>query len=402
MTISCLDNSTPETVGFGGKVGVNGGEVLQSNIANKTPKGSVAIKSSNDRLQLVYRYRGIREYLSLGLPDNPNNRKYAQSVASKIELDILSANYDRTKERYKHFQSKPKIERIHKLELLELWSKYVEYKRPQVSLNTIANTYRQVERWLNRMPYKSVDDAVKIRDYLLKESTPYSTHRVINQLNGCCQWAIKSKLLNHNPFTGLARGLIVKSKSEIEYFTQPERSRIIEYFKLHSPHYASFVEFMFRTGCRPSEALALQWGDISSGCDRILFSRSLTADEYGSKITVKLGLKTQSSRSISCGKTLTTFLLSIVPEDRAATDLLFPSPRNTYINLPNFTDRHWKPALKQLALKYRSFYKVRHTAITHALDTLDAKDVAALVGNSANVIYARYAGIREDLKTPDF
>jgi integrase len=76
--------------------------------------------------------------------------------------------------------------------------------------------------------------------------------------------------------------------------------------------------------------------------------------------------------------------------------------KGKHINLPNFTDRHWKPALKQLALKYRSFYKVRHTAITHALDTLDAKDVAALVGNSADVIYRHYSGIKEGLTTPDF
>jgi integrase len=368
----------------------------------KIPKGSVAIKSSNDRLQLVYRYRGIREYLSLGLPDNRNNRKFAQSVASTIELDILSGNYDSTKGRYKHFQPQPKAEKIHKLELLELWDKYVEYKRPQVSQNTIASTYRQVERWLKRMPYKSVDDAVRIRDYLLKESTPYSTRRIINQLNGCCRWAIESKLLDCNPFAGLARGLIVKDKSEIEYFTQTERSRIIEYFKLHNTHYAPFVEFMFRTGCRPSEALALQWGDISDGCDRILFIRSLTANEYGSRVMVKDGLKTQASRSINCGKTLVAFLISIKHEDWEAQDLLFPSPHGKHINLPNFTDRHWKPALKQLALKYRSFYKVRHTAITHALDTLDAKDVAALVGNSAAIIYKRYAGIKEGLETPDF
>jgi integrase len=368
----------------------------------KTPKGSVAIKVSNDRLQLVYRYLGRRTYLSLGLPDSKTNRTYAQSIASKIQMDMLSGNYDTTQSNYKEFQSEPKAERFKRIELLELWDKYVEYKRPQVSLNTIANTYRQVERWLKRMPYKSVDDAVKVRDYLLKESTPYSTRRIINQLNGCCQWAIKSKLLDCNPFAGLAKGLIVKQKGEIEYFTESERSRIIEYFKLHNMHYAPFVEFMFRTGCRPSEALALQWGDISDGCDRILFSRSLTANEYGSKVTVKEGLKTQSSRSISCGKTLIVFLKLIRHEDWEAQDLLFPSPHGKHINLPNFTDRHWKPALKQLALKYRSFYKVRHTAITHALDTLDAKDVAALVGNSADVIYRNYAGIKEGLTTPDF
>ena len=369
---------------------------------SKTPKGSVAIRVSNNRLQLVYRYLGKRIYFSLGLPDSKANRAYAQSIASKIQMDILSGNYDITQQAYKHFESEPKTERIKQIQLIDLWDKYVEYKRPQVSPNTIAHTYRQVERWLKRFPYTSVDDAVKIRDYLLKQSTPYSTHRIINQLNGCCQWAIKSKLLDRNPFAGLSKGLIVKNKSEIEYFTETERSRIIEYFKLYDSHYAPLVEFMFRTGCRPSEALALQWGDISDECDRILFSRSLTANEYGSLISVKDGLKTQEQRTVACGKTLTAFLQLIAPEDRESQDLLFPSPRGTYINLKNFTDRHWKPALKHLNLKYRSFYKVRHTAITHALDTLDAKDVAALVGNSATVIYKHYSGIKEGLTTPDF
>jgi integrase len=369
---------------------------------NKAAVGTVAIRNSNDRLQLVYRYLGRRTYLSIGLPDTRNNRKFAQSIASSIEIDILAGNYDITQQKYKYFQSEPKEEKIERIELLKLWGKYVEYKIPQVSQNTIAHTYRQVERWLEKMPYTQPDEAVEIRGYLLKHSTPYSTRRVINQLSGCCQWACKSGLQSSNPFEGLGQELIVKVKTEIEYFTETERTQIIEYFQTHVPHYSGMVEFMFRVGCRPSEALALEWGDISQGYDRILFSRALTANEYGGRISVKSGLKTQATRTVACGKTLVAFLMSIAPEDREAKDLVFPSPRDTYINLPNFTDRHWKPALKQLSLKYRSFYKVRHSAITHALDTLDAKDVAALVGNSANVIYKHYSGIREDLKTPDF
>jgi integrase len=64
--------------------------------------------------------------------------------------------------------------------------------------------------------------------------------------------------------------------------------------------------------------------------------------------------------------------------------------------------RVWNYVLKSLGIKHRSLYKIRHTAITHALDTLDAKDVAHLVENSADVIYKVYAGIKEGLELPDF
>jgi len=368
----------------------------------KTPKGNVAIRVSNERLQLVYRYQGKRIYLSVGLPDSKPNRTYAQSIAATIQMDIMTGNYDVTQSKYKLFQPEPKAGALEKLELLDLWSKYVEYKRPQVSLNTIAHTYHQVESWLKKMPYTSVDDAINIRGYLLKHSTPDSTRRVLNGLSACCQWAIKSRLLDRNPFDGLAAGLTKKTKKEIEYFTEKERAQIIDYFRLYDSDYAALVEFMFRVGCRPSEALALEWGDISEGFDLIVFSRALTSNEYGSKVSVKNGLKTQATRTVPCGKTLVAFLQSIAPEDREPKDLVFPAPNGGYIDIGNFGNRHWTPMLKTLNLKHRSFYKVRHSAITHALDTLDAKDVAALVGNSADVIYRRYAGVREDLRTPDF
>jgi integrase len=371
----------------------------------KAKKGTVSIENRDDRLQLRYRYKGVRKYLSLGLPDNRSNRSYAQRIAAQIELDIVSGQYDPTQAKYRLFSdsAQPKSKSAQCKDLIELWDKYVDYKRPQVSPNTIANNYKPVGAWLNKSPYQSIDDAISIRDWLLKQTTPYTCRRTLTELNACCKWAIKSKLLDSNPFEGLGKSINVKPKqSEIEYFTEDERSRLITYFQKFDTQYASLVEFVFRVGCRPSEALALEWGDINSDFSEIVFSRSLTSNEYGSRVGVKDGLKRAKSRTVPCGKTLMAFLRSIAPEDREPKDLVFPSPTGKYINLANFGNRHWRPALKALNLKWRSFYKVRHTNITHALDTLDAKDVAVLVGNSANVIYRHYSGIKEGLTTPDF
>lgn len=45
---------------------------------------------------------------------------------------------------------------------------------------------------------------------------------------------------------------------------------------------------------------------------------------------------------------------------------------------------------------------MRHTFITLALESgMDAKDVAALVGNSAEVIYKHYASAKRQLELPE-
>ncbi len=68
---------------------------------SKASKGTVQIKNSNDRLQLVFRFAGKRYYLSTGFTDTVANRKLAEMKARQIELDILSGNFDPTLAKYK-------------------------------------------------------------------------------------------------------------------------------------------------------------------------------------------------------------------------------------------------------------------------------------------------------------
>ena len=60
----------------------------------KSKAGSVQIKLSNNRLQLVFSFGGKRHYLSLGLTDTPYNRKQAQDKAFEIERDIQYGEFD--------------------------------------------------------------------------------------------------------------------------------------------------------------------------------------------------------------------------------------------------------------------------------------------------------------------
>lgn len=121
----------------------------------KASKGSVQIKSSNFRLQLVFSFGGKRHYLSLGLPDHKTNRKVAEARARQIELDIISGNFDVTLAKYK----------------------------PESSLSTLTPTTTPTE--------------------LEKITTIHQTKRALMQLSAACKWAKKHGLMDSNPYDGL-------------------------------------------------------------------------------------------------------------------------------------------------------------------------------------------------------
>jgi integrase len=67
----------------------------------KSKAGTVQIRCSNERLQLVFTFGGQRRFLSLGLSDTPYHRKLAQDRALEIERDIQYGEFDVTLQKYK-------------------------------------------------------------------------------------------------------------------------------------------------------------------------------------------------------------------------------------------------------------------------------------------------------------
>ena len=107
-----------------------------------------------------------------------------------------------------------------------------------------------------------MDDALLIRDYLLERLMPDAAKRCLDQLRACCTWALDDGLIDVNPFISM-RIKVPKGLSEdedINPFTKEERDRIIQTFESdrYYRHYTNYVRFLFFTGCRPSEAIALK------------------------------------------------------------------------------------------------------------------------------------------------
>lgn len=368
--------------------------------AQRSPKGSVGIENFQGRLRLRLPrqlYGGMQKYLTLGLSDNVENRKEAERKARVIELDILSDNFDPTLNKYRsksYLRIVEPTENPKPITLDDLWSKYCEVKKPTLSPGTWKNGYLVMTKHLSRCPEKSLDQSAKIYDWALANLTPDTAKRFIMHMSACCNWAKRHKLILGNPFSDMERIKQKKCSNEehdVNPFNQQQRDSIIQAFSTNRyyKHYEPFVQFLFYTGCRPSEAIALQWKHI--GKSKILFEQAVVASDKG--LTLKKGLKTQDKRQFPIGNQLYKLLEAIKPENLNPESLVFPSPSGGWIDIHNFRNRAWKTILDSLDIEYRKPYQTRHTFISQqkALGVEDDQ-LAKTCGTSISMIHKHYAG----------
>ncbi len=396
----------------------------QGKRAGRAPKGSVQIKNSNGRLQLVFSYGGKRHYVSTGFADAPVNRKSAEMKARQIELDILSGNFDASLAKYKpeSLRGDETEAATQEPSLAELWERFIEFKRPQCSENTMRYTYGVYSNYLQQLPTQDLRRAVEIRDFVLQQLPVESAKRFLTRLSACCDLAVQSGAIAANPFAGLARTIKTPKSSadeyEIDAFAAAERDAILAALRddrfcpptarVKHSYYFPLIAFLFKTGCRPSEAIALQWAQVQPDLSKLTFQQRAISTVAGRKLAA--GLKNgQQRRVFPCNSSLRELLAGIRPEAVAGEQLVFPSPAGTLVDTNNLRNRVWARVLAGLGIRYRKLYQTRHTFITLALESvgdrgerLDAKDVARLVGNSPETIYEHYAAARSELVVPEF
>jgi integrase len=234
------------------------------------------------------------------------------------------------------------------LNLLETWDKYIDFKRPSISPSYLAHQLQATRNHLQKLSDLPGVDAVAIRNWAMENLSVDSAKRLISQLSACYGWAKNSKLIEANPFAGMASEMklarsrkISDGNREVEPFTAVERDSIIEAFKtnrfchpvtsknhLHS-NYVAYVQLLFYTGCRPSEAIGLQWKNIDLDKRIVLFKESVV-QSLGGRIR-KEGLKTQSFRKFKINDQLREILDDTKPLNCNADSLVFPAPEGGFI-----------------------------------------------------------------------
>jgi len=366
--------------------------------SKKSSKGSVVVLNSHDRLQLRFRFGGKRNYISLGLIDSVPNRRFAELKAAEIEQDILKERFDTTLEKYKSASDKEKnaLSKSNsvgasKSDLDELWQKYSEFKKPQVSPSTYAKDFKRHRNHIASLPTRSIDEASAIRDWLLKEKTIDTAKRCLTQIKACCQWSMEEGLIETNPFALMTIQLPKGSDddADINPFTKEERDLIIKTFEsdCYYSYYTPYVEFLFFTGCRPSEAIALKWKHITKSA--IKFRQAIVISEEG--LVCKEGLKTQKKRDFPINSEVCKILAKIRPDSKQSDLFVFSSLKGKFLDHHNFSSRVWKSVLTKSGIPYRKSYQTRYTFITMCVEkNLNSTAIGRWTGTSAKMIDKHY------------
>jgi integrase len=346
---------------------------------------------------------------------------------------------DITLKKYKPFALEKTSEQI-KLKNPELIELYNEFVKTVIKPNVDQVTYKHYT-----LDYLSilkdcisadiVADSIKIFDALKAATTPQQVRLILDVLYNLLEWCKRREIVEkstHNPYRAYKKDIPGKSK-------QARPNHIIEQdlvedddYRGYSPEEAEHIVkalasrgktqnlyslvglFLFLTGCRPSEAIGLQWQDINEDCSVITFRRVFckrTKEEKGLK-TKRFG---KEKRTFPCGKRLQSLLKEMKEKQNN------PNPKSKVFlsqeNKPVYWDSFYRiwagihgnshdqdGVIEMLAREgkvrfYLKPYATRHSFINWQLaNGMSPANVAKLVGNSPEVIYKHYVSADEDLR----
>ena len=145
------------------------------------------------------------------------------------------------------------------------------------------------------------------------------------------------------------------------------------------------------TGLRPSELAGLEWSDIND--TSLVVARTYVRGElkpYG---------KTKRARRRVPLTSRAREALNQMPR-RIDTPAVFASPRSKRLNVHNFRNREWTPALEAAGIPRRRIYDLRHTFATNALDKgVTLFELSRFMGTSIELIDQTYGHLAEGSET---
>lgn len=368
----------------------------------------VKISADHGTLRLRWSHGGKRYQMSVGLADTPANRRALAGRVAQIERDIAYGEFDPTLEAYRTSEAPRKKKEP---EISHLWRAWIRTKK-NLGVKTLQ-WMSTMEKALENCPHKMPSEARLVKLWLMDNVAPRTAHRTLQNLSAMGRWAIDQQLLEKNPFEGMCNSVKVPradDENTIDPFTLAERHAILQAYQEHPDlwEYAFLIQFLFLTGCRPSEAFGLRWSSV--GKTRLVIRES--AVQVKSQMIHKEGTKTEKMRHFPVGPELEHFIGQL--RRGAPTDPVFTKDGKPMVY--NYFLRSWggyiqkgvryggivrKLADEGHIERYRSPYQCRHTMITQCLEAgVPLVQLARWVGNSPEILLKHYAGVLSSVEVP--
>lgn len=371
----------------------------------------ISVDKRTNKLVIRFRVKGYQKqfFIASGLNDSKRNREIVKLKCDAISTDIALNRFDESLNNYQFITKEKKTlkknDGTHQLnvyDISKLWQKFVEYKSTQIEETTIRVRYKFITNICKKLPETSLANATEIRDWLINSNCKHTAWSTLVYFDMCCRWAVDSKLIFNNPFEKLKIKQPKSKRESNKAFTLHQRDIIIEAFENDDwySHYANLVKLLFFTGCRPGEAFALTWEDISKDCRKIYINKSCN------KFRLKKGTKNNKNRvfPVSENSKLHKILLSIYPTNPNLKELIFQTKTGcpiTTSTFGRFWNKYQEPGYFRLGVvgklasqkkvPYLNPYATRHTFATWAITQGVSPDKVALwIGDTVETVLKFY------------
>ena len=260
---------------------------------------------------------------------------------------------------------------------LERWGTDVAPRTRQTLIEWVAPVEARFGTWTLSELEGAVDDIARWRAMLPTAYIRFTATRAMRQvLAAAVRWGYMAR----NPAVDMGPNPQPRG-DEIQPFTRAELDAILAELA-DSPRDVAIVTFAVKTGLRTNEWTATEWRDIDRVQPAVAVSR-----RYSEGVLTPYP-KTERRR------------VPLTPAVQDAIGLLvpgigqtpvFPGDKGGSLNLNNWRNRIWYPALEAAGLERRGPYQLRHTFASEALHHgVSIYELRRLMGASIEMIERHY------------
>lgn len=364
----------------------------------------VELRDTSIRIKFVLDGETIRERLVVNgksmLP-TPANIKYATRLAAQVQQAIATDTFS-----FERFF--PESKRVHvEVKEEETFGKAADAwleSQGRLSEATKDQYGTAVRFWKRRLGEKTVLRSIthkmlaaEIGGYPWPSAKTHNNYLIA--LRGILDLEYRGADTVHNPINGIENMKVVKKLPDP--FSTDERDSILaDMRKQYDQRVWAYFQWMFFTGMRPEEAIALRWSDIDFNLQIARVQRVRTfkgTERDGSKTHTErdVDLLPQALEALAVMKVHTKMLrVERDSDDDTAADIFQnPITGRPWHDERSQRDTYFRPSLKRLGLRWRNAYNTRHTFATAALMTgaVPPAYIAAQLGHSVKMLLEKYA-----------
>jgi integrase len=343
----------------------------------RRPTGTV--EPLQGTIRLKFTWQGTRCVETLDLAPTPANMKAAHRRLAEI-LSAIQAGVYRPDRPGKTTQETF-------AEVADRW-----FKSKNGAKSTLANYGWSKDFWAGALPNRPVDQirhsdiAQAIKDKVAAGVSGKTINNHLVVVRGIFELAEADELIVRNPTDKIKQH--AHQSPLPDPFDRAEMEAILAHMAAHYPApVLAYFEMLFCTGLRPSEAIALQWGDAD-------WNRSMIRVQRARVLWEEKGTKTHTIRDVDLSDRALDVLRRQKPFTfmRGSDHAIFCNPISgkPWGDEQRQRRAYFQPTLRALGIRMRDAYNTRHTYATNALMAgVNPSYIARQLGHSTTAMLFR-------------